>query len=589
MKKTLSLTGFFALIILLSTCFFGCGKQTVTVNTIMQIDSSFSGQKVITCSFPNSMISSDQSKKQLAEIIKNNCPKDFSYGTKATDNGTSYIFTLSFTSKADYQNKIKDILSRDTSVALATPKTVLTKGIRYSEDFDTADLLKWLFDNINSANSPSYNYQKSINGSVVTIGGQNYETGSKIEINNVTGYAINNITVETTNNKNGLYDRNITYYLPRSTYNTLGQKLTDYFKSLTDSSAVYADWSQSGNTQEYQIRYRNLSLSDLNQYTQKALDTNNCSVSYNSVDTSTPLAEQYLFNENLSMLNFMGNNRSYVPLTYLYSLPSNAIPGDGTVFDSGSWVTKSSWPNGEYTLNISNCKTLNLRVPDGIHYDISGIRMKLYNNGGDNFTKTISFLYNSKTGQDGQDYCYGFLKAKKTDVSKTTEGDLLLCTVKISGSSDDINTQLGTLFGGGNYISYRENNVPFSLITKTEFKDSVNFSYMLTGNNINKPFTYTVYGSKGQQINSLKSEGKDFEDSKTLTYDSDGGMTVKISGGDSYITCNGSLPYMKNIIFYCIVSALLICITVLAIVLLKKRYAKRLHVLNREDFENEHA
>lgn len=562
----------------------GCGETPVQVENLITLKSNFAGTRTVTCNFGTDANSNTDRQQEIADTVKEYCPADMTYDTLSDDSGFKYVFTIEFGSLADYKTKVGNILSKEVFVALATPNSELAKGWHLKEDFDGMQLIQWLRDAIHEK---GYRDISSDFQSVSNICNNNGElvssNSSVMDVNALQGSPVNGVDMETTNNKDGSYDRTLTLSVPQSTFDNMGSVLENIMKSRTQSDAVYSGWSQKGNYREYTAMYQGIDLTSLQNVTNLFLGNSTNSIYYGDENkSSTPLAEQLVFEENIDLLGFVpADGTGAVTLNYRYSLPIKTTHGQGVVLSNGEWNKQGEWTDGVYTLQVSDQNMFDIRVPDGMQYNITGINVNLSESDCNNFTRTMDFLYDKQLGQDGQNYAYNFLKGKGVNVVKDQTTDSLVCRITFNGSAHDISNALGDLFGGGNYMEYSYQTSNMAVVTDITVEDNINITYMLTGDNINIPFNYTVSSSGAENISSLIGTNEAVKEAPKTTTNSDGTITCKLTGGNNNISYAATVPYAPGVITYCIVAGVMLAIAALLIVLFFKKSKK----LNEKDKE----
>lgn len=546
----------------------GCGETTVRVENLLVINSSFSGERTITCNLGKDFDSKEEQKQQLEGIVKESCPSVLKYNTVTEDDGYKYIFTLSFSSRDDYKQKIKELLGRQVSVVIGTPNSDLARGWSLKEDFDGMELLSWLQTQLKAKGYKDLTLNFDSVSNVVNYNGDIISSKTPtLEINAVEGYPVNGVTIETTNNKNNSYDRKLILSVPQNTFDAMGDALKTVMTARTDKSAVYSGWTQQGNYQEYQVLYQGINLKELQRVTNLFMDCSNNDIYYGDENqSSTPLAEQLVFEENINTLSFVPQTDKQVNFTYKYSLPIKTTHGQGVLFDKGTWEKQGEWIDGVYTLNTSDYSVYDIRVPDGMQYTIKGIDVELITYDNDSFKRTFDFVYDKQLGEEGLNYAYNFLLNKGVNVTKEKEDKGLVCRITQSGTASEISSQLGNLFGGGNYISCSRQTSAMAVVTDINVVDNINIAYMLTGDNTKVPFTYKASSGGNENISSLTAENQAFKESPKITSDDDGSFTAKLIGGENIIAYNATVPYAEGVATYCIISGIMLAAAFLLIV-----------------------
>lgn len=582
MKKIISLI--LAVLVLVSTlALTACSAvEKAKVESLLEIDSEFSGHRSITVKYPL-----DAHVDELTDTLLDSNPfKDSESSTfeymGVLQDGYTFVMDIVFNSREDYLSQVRTLLDRRVTSNVSRPDSVLTSGTRMVENFDVSELISWMSDiSTQDELTKAIEYDCAVN--TVSIDGDVFSTTSTIDINERTGEPINSILVETTNLKDGTYDRTVTFSIPNDTYNKLSSSLEQYFTTNTSSKAQYCDFTSLGTAWEYKVIFKSLSLDELSQYTAMLLDTDENTLFYGDKDnSSTPLSEGLLFEESFDTFSFMNKDCESVPVEYRYALPTETTHGDGTVFYDSKWNTVGSWLDGIYSVSVDT-DTFNIRIPDGIQYAINGIDTTLEIVGVDNFIRTTDFLYSKTQGMDGMLYAKRFFEQKGATVVTDEDDKNLICSVVCQGSSAQITDELTQYFGSGNLMAYTTKDTAFSLSMKTELTDYVNLSHMLNSTNANRPITYTVKSVGDESIKSL-SCGSDTIKVKNNT---DTLPLVAVDGGQGTVIYNGKIANTKNIIVFCVV-VILILLGILAVVgyILYRRYKSRVLPYDANDTQD---
>ena len=569
MKKTLSV--FLVTLLVLSTLLLtACGTDKAVVESVLEIDSDYSGHRSITVKYPLSVYIDDLEK----ELEKNNPLADSEKSTfeyvGVDDDGYRFVMDIVFSSHEDYISQVSSLIGRRATSYMSQPASVLAKGTRMKEDFDTADLISWMLKcsaSVNDTKNIEYNYKVN----TVNINGEVFNTKSTVDVQSLEGYPINSITIETTNLKDGTYDRTITFSVPNQTYIDLSGSIKEFFTTNTSPAAQYCDWTSQGASWEYKVIYKGITLEELSKYTAMLLDTEVDEVFYGDKDnSSTPLSEGLVFEESFNTSSFIGNDEG-VKLSYKYALPTKTTHGDGSVYVDGKWSAVGTWQEGIYSVESAS-DSLNIRIPDGIQYAINGIRMNMEVLGKDNFVRTTEFLYSKTQGMDGMHYAQDFFLSKGAETEIDEDEENLICRVTCKGDSATITDHLVKFFGSGNFVAYSVKEKALSLSDKTELSDYIDFSYMLNSTNANRPITYTVHSSSSENIIDMNC---DSVEGVRVSENSDV-FKADVKGGQGTVSYNGSIPDRTSVIVYCVIGALMLLGTVSIIVLMLKKQQKKI-------------
>ncbi|MGN0455524.1 MAG: hypothetical protein ACI4F2_01520 [Acutalibacteraceae bacterium] len=553
--------------------FYGCGEKTFEYESMLKLDKQFKGVRTITLNSGTALITNSDTRAKFNEIISEYCPSVLQR-EEVEDNGSlKYIFTLTFESKSDYLSKLSVITDRQVQATLVHPNSELAKGWHFVEDFKTDDIFSWLKNGIDEKKYNDLQFDLSCVSNVINMDGDIQSCkGDNTEVNAVKGYAVTGLFIETTNNKKDNYDRKFTLSVPQKTYEEMGDKLISVMKKRTLDSAAYSGWTQQGNNQEYQIVYNGLSLSELQKATALFLDCDTVSLYYGDQNnSSTPLAEQLVFEENINTLSFVPKEDSKVDLSYKYSLPLKTTHGEGVQLKDGVWTKTGEWVDGIFSLK-SGDSVYDIRIPDGIQYEIKGINVTLESYDDDNFTRCLDFVYSAVNGQEGRDYAYDFLNKKGVSVTRMKSDDGVICRITSKGTAKKISEEINKLFGGGNSLSYSQYTDSMSVVTNVAFTDEINISYMLTGKNKDVPLVYTLYTKGNESVSGFSGVTSDGSgDISSLDIDKVNGYVLHLKGGETTVKYTATLPYPQGVVIYCVCAFFMVMLTALLIFVFNKR------------------
>ena len=569
MKKQIAIL--LVIILCLGLCLglSGCDSPAVNVVSALEIDDHFAGSRTVTVIYP---LSSD------IDAVKDKIIEDdptaeadgaaFSY-IGVEEDGYYFELKLTFANKSEYEDTVSALIGRHATAFLSRKDTYLTQGTRMAEDFDVSELISWIVRDTMAENA-TRGLSFAYNDNTVTIGGDAYLTASTVSINDCEGSLINSVSIKTSNDKEGSYDRTFTFSVPNSTYIYDNKAIESYFLSNTAPDAQYSGWSSEGSNMIYTVIYSGLDIDRMAEVTAMLLDTDSVEIFYGDRDNaSTPLSEGLTFEESLDTFSFIGPNDGFPKLEYAYSLPTSTTHGDGSVFEDGRWVSEGAWEEGVYKVELTD-GSAKLRIPDGIQYAISGINFYLESLGDSRFRRSTEFLYAKTDGYDGMSYADNYFTEKGAESIIGENGENLTCTVVCEGNTEEITSQLVSLFGSGNFMAYQQSEGLFSLTVKTTLTDYVNLGYMLNSSNADRPMTYYVSSDGGDHIVSVSVDGSE------IAYTEHDSSSLPITAGCATVEYHGNIPIVSHIVIYVAVGVLLLCLTVfIAIMLLRSKRRRR--------------
>ena len=402
------------------------------------------------------------------------------------------------------------------------------------------------------------------------MGSKTYTVSETVDVNDLQGSTVSALSVRTSNDRKGRYDRTFVFTVPNSSYISSKDSFEEYFLTNTAPQAGYYGWTAEGANMLYTVIYEDLSVEELRDYTAMLLDTDSVEISYGDSDnTSTPLMEGMVFEESLDTFSFIGHDQGAPVLNYSYSLPASTTHGDGAVYKDGSWVTEGRWEEGVYKAELSS-GSMQLRVPDGVPYSINGVDFYLDSLGDGRFRRTTSFLYSKSDGFDGMNYAADFFTAHGAQAVTGEDDDNLICSVVCEGAAPEITDELVRLFGSGNFMAYRASSAAFALSKKTEFVDYVNLSSILNSSNAARPMRYYISSPSSENIVSVSVDGAE------SAYSSAAKSALELKGGVGTVEYKGNIPITSNILIYSLIGAALTAAVVLiAVLLLRRRKARK--------------
>lgn len=566
----------------------GCGKTHTKVENLMKISDNFVGERVVTVEFDKAVFNNKEKQKAIEATIKEKCPNNLSYRTETKDGAYKCVFVLSFSSLDEYKTKVAGIIGRQIAVAYGYTNTALSKGTYYKEDYDGMELVAWLDDALYQNKASKLELESESTSNVVKYNSEVFSSKtSTLNTSTVKGEAVRSVTIDTTNHKNTLFDRIMTLSVPIETYNKLGASLQQLMTARVSPEGVCA-WKQNNDCMEFTVKYEKIDIVRLQEYTKLFVDCHNESIYYGDQNkSSTPLAEQLVFQERIDLLTFVSGTEEPVQMNYNYTLPKETTHGEGVGLSNGEWETCGIWTNSTYKITDKN-GVYDIRVPDGMQYTIKGINIKLTDLGNDSFKRSVDFIYDRNTGQKGLDYAYNFLAVKGFTVSKeTVEGDIA-CRITQQGTAKELSSAVSDLFGSGNNFECSTRTNDLSVVTDINVTDNVNISHMLTGTNSNIKINYTAVSESEEYIRNLNITNKASNTSSTARMGENNSYTAIVDGGNFSMNYSATTPYLKGIAIYCSICAVILSIAVLTIIMLIK-YNGRLNALEADNTDNTQA
>ncbi len=571
---------FAAVLICLSCVMLLCAcsspeKEKTDIRTSLSISSSFSGTRTVIVSYPNSVAAPGSDfADNLERIIYSNCPSSMTYTCDTNSGKVVYTFTLAFSSFSDYNSKLTDLLGDKPSVAFANPNTALTTGWRIEEGFQSSQLLSWIENAAHAEQIYYLDNPTSESSTSVVFNNESVSTVPTISVNKLTGYPIRSIKINTVN-KNSLYDRTITFKIDTATFDALGNKISDYFKSVTDSSAS-TDWMIENKVYTYTVKFTDITIKQLEGYTNRLMYSVYGDAEYIDKDTgSTPLAYQNSFTETLDFSNYVSNNNSNVPVEYTYSVLGTSELDACRLYIDSEWVPAEKLTtdnnSGKKVGITESLPLMILKINDGKQYNPKNIDICLTPMDNEQMQKEYSFCYEiSSNGYEASNYTAEYFRNSGIQATETANDSYAICTITFTGSPASLNSKITDIFGDDNLITI-SSYVPFmTLRTTKHIEDKIDLSSLLVGKNINTPVTYTLKARDGESARSLTIKTSDEEEPENIEK-KDGCFTTLTKGSKAFLTSEISTPNVSDIILFCTLSVIIILIAIAMIFFLKNK------------------
>lgn len=327
-------------VLLVLVCLAGCGG---VVDTKMTVDDAFRGERVISVTVSNDDLEKVTGGFEgLNRVATESLPSQMTYLGATTADGCVLTFTVSFTDKKDYIQKVTQLLkagdekAEAPGVAFENADTVFKKGLLVREDFNSVDLLKWYQNALSKANiitSSSGNWYEYGKNELV-LNGKSYDASSgDFRISEQEAYPLNDCGIHTTMNPDGSFERTITFSANEDTVKNLAEKrntvLKDYLAALAPQDCEFTA-DDANRWKNYTFRFSAENADEMIAKTNAILqsDGNTFSVTATPIDSEPGMAELKISESNdasyyLSATNGVDSQVTLYPNTH-------AVNKDGT-------------------------------------------------------------------------------------------------------------------------------------------------------------------------------------------------------------------------------------------------------------------
>ncbi len=576
------------------TCLLGCmllllpscntnTREDVDIRTSLSVNDSFSGSRTVVLTFPQSVVSAgSEMESNLDKVVQKYCPDSMNYAKNSSDGRISYSFILKFESKHEYETKTSTISGTHTVVSFSNPSSIMAQGWKMEESFQSADLIGWIRDGADKEGFEGFDFTTSESQTNVILNDDIQTSPPKINVNCLTGHPVQKISMTTVKQKN-VFDRTISFTISQSTFDSIKDNIASYFKDITDKAAASAEWKLENNSYIYNVRFNDITMKELSGYTNKLLNTVYGEVDYQDKSVgSTALAEQNSFTETLDFSSYIGNNKGNVPVEYTYSVDGSSELSECQLYDGSEWHAALDLLDTNQYGHVCAIKStdshIQLRINDGKQYVASSIDIVSTPLEENKLKKSITFKYDIATGgNEASDYTKSFFQNLNIGAVQSVEGGKNTCTVTFSGTPEELNTKLPTIFGDKNLIKYSSHNQFMMLRTLKHFSDHIDLSSLIVGKNVDTPVYYSLAAENGDIIKTLKYSAKnpDTMQEETVTSDlsrgENGTVSMKLISADAAMEFDISTPNVTEIAFCAIIAVILIVLAVILILVFRNR------------------
>lgn len=547
--------------------FSGCQASTVTVDTVLTADASWSGVRVMTVSFAAKDYPDEQSQAALDGLIAR-CPSAMTYGKQEKDSQIQYIFTLEFASYEDYQKKLEALMGTAPYGVFSHTDSIFLKGTRVYEDFDSTALFSWLFQSQDEKPGFSLRCGKTS----VVLNGETIATPSRITVNLVEDQrAVDEISISTVSYGNGVYDRTFSFYIPKSTVLELGNDLTTYMNARSEG-ADSSGWQEYPSGNVYTVSFRKISLEKLGEVTDLLMNNGACSkISYEAQrDAETYFSKRSAFEETLDLSAYCGEEGGEIKIIYEYENKSTLEMFPSQRYQEGRWETFGVLEDNTVRMETTGAG-MKIRIPDGWDYPVDEAQITLICLGQGNYTRQIDFLF-PKNGKAGAQYAQEMLikRDNSLEVTQLEDEEHLICRVSFSGTAEEISQKVKKLFGQGNAFSYQSQGQGVDLNQEVSIIDEIQMGYLFQGEYQSVPVTYTVQTNGKENLTSLHYEGE----SRNRDIKIVNGSVIEsfqLDGGSGRVIYNGTEPRFWGVVFYFTIALLVVAGAVTLVVFLRRR------------------
>lgn len=465
----------------------------------------------------------------LQALVENYLPAPLSCRWEEENGQLVGTFTLTFSSRQEYADKVKTLLNYDPrklsltertpSITLQTPMMEMTRNFSYAEDFTSADLLSWIPAAVAAEGGDPYLFQWSFGTTVFTGLGQSAAVSKRIAVDAVTGYQTKHISVSTQKTGEDTYQRQISFVFDNAIANALGTDLTDYMSHRVPAHAAGV-WTEENGEKTFTIVFSFTSMLELQAYNNQVFDTDQCGVRlYQNISGSTAFRDQNSLEETLDLSAFPSDSSGKALLNYEFSTLEGSFveslsptaPSAISVENKGDGVTSQRYAGTHASI------TLKTNIEK--RYKASSLQIETIQNG-DNFVRYVSIQYKRAGGIAPAKYAASYFSdIRPTSAAVTIEesDSFYHCRLAMTGDAQKISALCSTLFGEGNLFSGFYTHQYRSIKNTFAFRDTLRFSSFLGEDSKEVPVHYTLTLSSGHTITSAICRTADPSQEEKLT------------------------------------------------------------------------
>ena|GEM_PF-5634855 len=553
--------------------------EKADIQTTLTVDNSFSGKRIIVLTFPQSLIQTgSETETNLEKIVQKYCPNTMTPSKGYVDGKVQYSFELDFQSAHEYTAITSDIVGKTTTLSFSNPDNVMTSGWKLEENFSSDELLLgWIRKGAAEEGCSGLDFETEESSTTVSLNDDLQSSEPVISVNCLDGHPIQRIHLDTVKQK-GVYDRTLIFTIAQSTFDEVPTDIKNYFSSVTDKAAASAEWLlNSNNSYDYTVKFNDVTLQELEGYTNKLLNTVYGSIDYlDKTGGSTVLAEQNSFSETLDFSGYIGNNGTNVPVEYTYSVSGTTELSECQLYENGEWhIATDHLDNNQYGRLAAvryNGSLMKLRINDGKQYTASSIVIDSIPLEDDKLQKTITFHFDRSAGGDeASDYAQSYIESLGFGATQSVIDNDCTCTYTTSGTPDSLNEIFTQILSGKNTANCTSEGQLMTLRTMKHYHDKLDLSAIIIGKNAKTPVYYRIRTQNGDLLKSFGYSALESFEKSDLSPSEDGYVAMPLTGTDIEVSFDVTSPNIPDIIFCTVISVILVLGAVTGIFILRSR------------------
>lgn len=511
MKKLIRCVLLAALMLVFSALFTACTATGSVINTTLNLNEDMSGSRVMDIAVTQSTFNEhfNGTYDDLDAAVTASCPEGITWSRDGSpDTGMTYHAQLDFSSLDDYREKVGKILGREPSIEIAAPDSVWSSGIRAVEDFSSEDLLSGVLDTLVDSgliSSDSRSYVFSSGQVVVNYNSNTYESGSShVDVEEISSIALNGINIMTTVHGDNTYDRTVEVDIPNASMAIRSEAIKEYMNGVVPDGAEI-EWTEEENSQICRISGNGLSADGLKTFTDTVLDTETTTENQTEIG---PTESAFLFagglEEKMDFSSYTGGVGDGVNIGYYMNCDEDLLLADGTPESYTRYQTFSDEKPDYYRINYGNSLTMKYNTLVVKPFIVKSIDSTTKIKGGDNFSRTINFVFDKVPSEEDQSRIVDALKNSVSASDDTEEesdaSDVAESTAPVeSESADEASTEAVSTKAASTDAAGSDKSVPEITGNADEDKFTITVKMSGSGSEICRDESY-LFRTGGQVL-----------------------------------------------------------------------------------------
>ena len=174
-------------------------------------------------------------------------------------------------------------------------------------------------------------------------------------------------------------------------------------------------------------------------------------------------------------------------------------------------------------------------------------------------------------GDEASDYAKSFMEHLGFGAVQSVINNECMCTFTTSGAPEALNETFTMIFSGKNSTKFSSEGQFMSLRTMKNYKDHLDLSSVMIGKNAETPVYYKLSAQSGDIVKSFSYTSETSTDKADLSKTEDGAVSLLLTGTEFDVEFNVTSPNMSDIIFFSIISGIIVLIAVVLILIVRNK------------------